>query len=122
MLFLSRLLSVHIVQEAPGVQYWTWEHCAFSWTPASSTEQWQNKVEISDDDLERNLKKKKIKIEAYFRIYPAQRKRHYGVFCPRRIRKLALPAVVALRSQEKVGQELSKDIAAPHEEPRLPQI
>lgn len=63
MLFLSRLLSVHIVQEAPGVQYWTWEHCAFSWTPASSTEQWQNKVEISDDDLERNLKKKKKKLK-----------------------------------------------------------
>lgn len=79
-------------------------------------------MEISDDDLERNLKKKKIKIEAYFRIYPAQRKRHYGVFCPGRIRKLALPAVVALRFQEKAGQELSKDIAAPHEEPRLPQI
>lgn len=87
MLLLSRLLSVHIVQEAPGVQYWTWEHCAFSWTPASSTKQWQNKGEISDADLEQKLLKKLTFISIFTQL---SAKGIMEQFCPRRIRKAGI--------------------------------
>ena len=76
---LSRLLFVHgyIVREPTGVLCWTWEHCAFSWTPASSTKQWQNKTEISGTNLQSKVKKKR-------HICPAQwsREREYGPLLP----------------------------------------